>query len=63
MTAWDTAAVQQMRVWHIAKLCGKSPAEVKAWPVEDFLWSEAIESYLQQQQVAQIEMARQRRSR
>ena len=56
----EVEAIHRMRVWHIAKLSGQSPSQIMEWPVDDLIWAEAIETYIQEEQ-AKLAAARRRR--
>lgn len=50
MTAKEIEATQRMRLWHMAKLTGQAPEQIREWPVDDLVWAEAIETYIQEEQ-------------
>ena len=56
----EVEALHRMRVWHIAKLVGQSPSQIMEWPVDDMIWGEAIETYIQEEQ-AKLAAARRHR--
>ena len=50
LRAMDVKAISYLRAWHIAKLCGQSVRGVLEWDAEDFMWAEAIEGHIMEEQ-------------